>query len=46
MFSFVEVRLYVAIGRAYLDQGSFPHKALSPKVGNKKSMICKRIESL
>jgi hypothetical protein len=24
MFSFVEVRLYVAMGRAYLDQGSIP----------------------
>jgi hypothetical protein len=24
----------------------FPHKALLPKVGNKKSTICKRIERL
>jgi hypothetical protein len=44
MFSFLQVRLYVAMGRALLGQGSIPHTALSSKVENKKSMIHKRNE--
>ncbi len=42
-FSFVQVKPYATMGRAYLDQVQFPHRALLPKVGNRKSTIYKRI---
>jgi hypothetical protein len=43
-FSFVQVKLYDTMGRVFLGQVQFPHRALSPKVGNRKSMIRKRIK--
>lgn len=43
-FFFLHVKLYAAMGRAYLGRGSIPNRALLPKVGNRKSMIGKGIE--
>jgi hypothetical protein len=43
-FSFVQVKLYATMGRAFLGQVQFPYRALSPKVGMRKSMIHKRIK--
>jgi len=40
----LHVKLYAAMGRAYLGRGSIPNRALLPKVGNRKSMIGKGIE--
>ncbi len=43
-FSFVQVKPYATMGRAYLGRVQFPYRALSPKVGMRKSMIHKRIK--
>jgi hypothetical protein len=32
------------MGRAFMGQGSIPHIILLPKFGNKKLVICKRLE--
>lgn len=40
-FSFVHVRFYIAMGKAYIIKVQFLHITLSPKIRYKKSIVCK-----
>jgi hypothetical protein len=41
MFSFVQVRFYATMSKAYVIKVQFPHITLSPKIGYKNLIIYK-----